>query len=66
MNSSVYIGFRVPKEINDLIKRRVEELRLASRGDYLKYLIVKDLKEAGYEDSLKLIKIVFRGDIREA
>jgi hypothetical protein len=63
LNSSVYIGFRVPKEISDLINKRVEELRLGSRGDYLKYLIIRDLREAGYRDSLNLIKIVFRGDV---
>ena len=65
MNSTVYIGFRVPREINELILRRVRELKLGSRGDYLKYLIVKDLREAGYKDSISLIKIVFRGDVHE-
>ena len=63
--TSVYIGFRIPKEIDDLIIKRIRELKLESKSDYFKYLLARDLKEAGYGDVLELIKIIFRGDVVE-
>ena len=63
--TSVYIGFRVPKEIDDLIIKRIKELKLESKSDYFKYLLARDLKEAGYGDALEFIRIMFKGDVVE-
>ena len=55
----------MPKEIDDLIVKRVRDLKLESKSDYFKYLLARDLKEAGYGDALQLLKIMFRGDVVE-
>lgn len=55
----------MPKEIDDLIVKRIRELKLESKSDYFKYLLARDLKEAGYGDALEFIRIMFKGDVVE-
>ena len=63
--SSSVISFRIPKEIEEFVLKRVKELKVKGKSDYFKYLLARDLKREGYEEALKSIKIKFRGDIVE-